>query len=445
MYWVFFYVIIFALLFFKRYNVFMTEKISLKKIYSKNYFIFIALEIIPLMWKILEIAFLGAFENGLKIIGQVVLFSILFKMFQETILTPLYKIFGKNKQDNPVDVKKCLLWVTISSFIFTAVIFILINPIMKMSHVPDYIFDQTASFMKIYVISCGFGVCVNYLYLNSVIKKDTKQMFVYLILKSVITAAMIIILVPSFSCNLGANGVAITELSINILALVYLIFKVFSNKTEQHKKINKKEYFKLMIISFLETFVRNVAYYFIILVFLNIIDSQELYYVANNYIWSIMLVPTLAQNSLIKQELAYDRQTEMKPFFINTIIIAVYMVVMLLSSIIVYKYIYNLSNYQQYFYATLALMPCYFVFIFDAVAESYFIATGKLHHVLVQTIITNVLVYLPAFILYLCNVWIVDFSSIIILFNVGVIVASMYTIIVYCVTRNREKKQVLTE
>lgn len=42
---------------------------SIKKIYTKNYFIFFAIELVPLMWKVLESAFLSSFENGFKILS----------------------------------------------------------------------------------------------------------------------------------------------------------------------------------------------------------------------------------------------------------------------------------------------------------------------------------------------------------------------------------------
>ena len=61
-----------------------------------------------------------------------------------------------------------------------------------------------------------------------------------------------------------------------------------------------------MGFSFSETLIRNIVYYFVILVLLNVIDNQDLYFVSNEYIWSLMLVPTLAQSTLIKQRISND-------------------------------------------------------------------------------------------------------------------------------------------
>ena len=68
---------------------------TLKKIYSKEYLLLIGIRFLPLMWKILEICFLSSFDNALKILGQIALISIIFKIFEESILNPLYKILSK--------------------------------------------------------------------------------------------------------------------------------------------------------------------------------------------------------------------------------------------------------------------------------------------------------------------------------------------------------------
>ena len=91
----------------------------------------------------------------------------------------------------------------------------------------------------------------------------------------------------------------------------------------------------------------------------------------------------------------------------------------------------------EYFLSLIKLFPCYIIFAFDEVVESYFWATGKIHHILVQTILTNILVYLTAYILYLCNVWSVTLNSIIILFNLGVFASSIYTISVFLVKQRK--------
>lgn len=416
---------------------------TLKKIYSKEYWLLIGIGFLPLMWKILEICFLASFDNALKILGQIALISIIFKIFEESILNPLYKILSKQNlktdEEKQTIVSKFLVYYLIATIIFTLLVFTFSKTILKISKVPDYLFLETLKFLKIYIIASGFGIISKYLYTCSLINNDNRKMFIYFLSKSVATAILFICLVPKFSLGLGVKGIAISELIINTTTIILLLntqFKVSKQKTN----INFKEYFKLCCFSFAETLIRNVVYYFVILVFLNMIDNQDLYFVSNEFIWSIMLVPTLAQSSLIKQDLSNNKDSSLKPYFINSIILMSFIIILIPIAFIVFKYIYKLENYMEFFVVLLKLLPCYSIFIIDSIIESYFISIGKMHHVLVQTFITNILVYMTSLILYLCGVWTPTLNSIILLFNLGVIISSIYTITVYLIENTKSKR-----
>lgn len=415
---------------------------TLKKIYTKEYLLLIGIGFLPLMWKILEICFLSSYNNALKILGQIVLISIIFKIFEESILNPLFKILSKqnlkSEEEKQTIVNKFLVHYLIATIIFTLLVFTFSKTILKISKVPDYLFLETLEFLKIYIIASGFGVISKYLYTCSLINKDNLKMLIYFLIKSVATTILFICLVPKFSLGLGVKGIAISELIINIITIILLLntrFKVSKQKTN----FNLKEYIKLFCFSLTETLIRNVVYYFVILVFLNMLDNQDLYFVSNEFIWSIMLVPTLAQSSLIKQDLANNKDSSLKPYFINSLILISFIVILIPIAFLVFKYIYKLENYVDFFVVLLKLLPCYSIFIIDSIIEAYFISTGKMHHILVQTFITNILVYLTALILYLCGVWIVTLNSIIILFNLGVIISSLYTITAYFIERRKFK------
>jgi hypothetical protein len=400
---------------------------SIKKIYCKEYFVLVGIGFLPLLWKILEISLLSSFDNSLKILGQTALISIIFKIFEETLLNPLFKILKKDTEEiNIFIAKRFFKNYLIVTLIFTCSILLSINPIMKISMIPSYLFDDCLSFSKLYVIGGGLGIISKYLLTFNIINQDTKKMFIYLLTKSLLTSLLFIILIP----KIGVNAIAISELTINSLIVIYFTI-TFPKSNKINYLFDKKEYFKLTGISFSETLIRNIVYYFVILVLLNVIDNQDLYFISNEYIWSLMLVPTLAQSSLIKQRISNDSNHSLKPYFINCMILVIFMILLLLISPIVFNYIYNLENYTIYFLTLSKLFPCYIIFVFDSVIEAYFISKGHLKYILIQSIITNIGVYLTAFILYSCNILPITLNTIIILFNLGVIVSSTYTILTY--------------
>ena len=59
-------------------------------------------------------------------------------------------------------------------------------------------------------------------------------------------------------------------------------------------------------MSGIESLVRNVAYMVMIARMVNVVGEQGTYWVANNFIWSWLLLPVLQLGELIKQEIATD-------------------------------------------------------------------------------------------------------------------------------------------
>ena len=80
------------------------------------------------MWKILEIVFLNPFPNALKILGQIALVSIIFKIFEESILNPLYKTLSKQNlksdEDKRAIISKFFVYYLFVTVIFTLLLFI---------------------------------------------------------------------------------------------------------------------------------------------------------------------------------------------------------------------------------------------------------------------------------------------------------------------------------
>ena len=313
---------------------------TLKKIYTKEYWLLIGIGFLPLMWKILEICFLSSIDNSLKILSQIALINIIFKVFEESILNPLYKTLSTRNQESiekeHINANKFLIYYLFATLIFTSILFVFSKNLLKVSKIPSYIFDETNEFIKIYIIASGCGIISKFLYTCSLINKDNKKMLIYFLIKSVATCILFICLVPKFSLGLGVKGIAITEL---IILTIIFLQQILSTPTKDTVNINAKEYIKLFIFSLAESLIRNIVYYFVILVLLNKLDNQDLYFVSNEFIWSIMLVPTLAQTSLIKQELSHNTNSSLKPYFINSFILITFIIFLIPIAFFIFKFI----------------------------------------------------------------------------------------------------------
>jgi len=419
----------------------------LRKIYTKEYLLFLVIGFLPLIYKLFQILFLSSFENAIKIIGQMVFIEIIFKIFKETLINPLFKILGKNdnsEENKNYYAKKLLIFYSMVCIAFTILIFLLINPIMEFSKIPAEIFTSTKTFLQIMTFVNGIGVIVKYLFACSVISKNNKGILIYFLISSLFMLILDIIFIPTFTLGLGVNGLAISMMIVNFSQLVYFVTTLPKSKKQNSHTFDKKNYVKLCLFSLIESLTRNLTYYFIVLVLINTLNNQDLYFMSNEFVWSIMLIPALAQNDYIKQKVSQNNHESLKPYFVNSFLIIGFICLMIPVALILFKYVYRFGNWNDYFFTLLKLTPCYFIFIFDNVIESYFIASGKMFHVFVQTFLTNIVVYLTSFLLYMCGVWQVTLDSIILVFSAGMILSSAYTICVYIYKVKHKKIMVQT-
>ena len=78
--------------------------------------------------------------------------------------------------------------------------------------------------------------------------------------------------------------------------------------------------------------------------------------------------------------------------------------------------------------AMLLLIFPYILFALNNVTDSIFYGVGKTKYQAYQAIITNGTVYVVAFLLYLSDIWNPTFTSIMVLFGIGILVDSILTV-----------------
>jgi Na+-driven multidrug efflux pump len=70
----------------------------------------------------------------------------------------------------------------------------------------------------------------------------------------------------------------------------------------------------------------------------------------------------------------------------------------------------------------------YVIFSFNTVMDAFFYGLGRTEYLAYQAIITNGTVYLVAFLLYVTGVWAPSFEGVMVLFSIGIVVDSVFTV-----------------
>ena len=198
-----------------------------------------------------------------------------------------------------------------------------------------------------------------------------------------------------------------------------------------------REYLRVGLGSGLDSLIRNIAYFFMIVRIVNTIGSTEIggYYLAMQIFWSFMLVPVLALADSSKAMVANASSNIQRVKVLwrtSMIITASLMLVWVAVLPTLPSFARVLSNDQESVtWATTTfsiLFVPYVLFSFNSVTDSVFYGVGKTKYLAYQSFLTNGTVYLAAFLLYLTGAWTVTFESVMLLFSLGILVDSVLTL-----------------
>ncbi|UCC17424.1 MAG: hypothetical protein JSU58_02450, partial [Dehalococcoidales bacterium] len=248
----------------------------------------------------------------------------------------------------------------------------------------------------------------------------------------------------AFSLNLGVLGVAWSEIVsgtclfiTTLIILRKIIFHKVKNLISFFTLKDWRVYLRVGGWSGLDSLVRNVAYFFMIVRLLNLLGESSIggYYLAMHMIWSFLLVPILALAESTRvlianhsEDLQKVRQLWYSALIIGGIIVVIWIILLPFWGDFAGLLNTNSEMVEFSLDAMGILIVPYILLALNMITDSIFYGVGKTQYQAYQAIITNGSAYVIAFILYLTNVWTPTFTSIIILFGIGIVIDSILTV-----------------
>ncbi|GKX63073.1 hypothetical protein SOASR032_16420 [Pragia fontium] len=241
----------------------------------------------------------------------------------------------------------------------------------------------------------------------------------------------------AFSLQLGVNGIAYTNIVVNVvLIFVSLLFikKLRISFSLQHWKrqwIWLKNWGKNFLLSGGESLVRNIVFILMILRMVNSVQGAGTYWLANQFIWSWLLLPLLALSTLIKIDVAESKgriEDRLKGYFIiSTIFIMLWFMTLPLWPQFL-KNIMNIEQYESVLSLLYLLVGFYIFFAYKLILESYFYGLGKINLMFYQTLIVNIVYYGGAYLLYLLGYLQFNLTTLAYLFGGGLVFSAFVTL-----------------
>ena len=432
--------------------------ISLKKINYKLFLALLVLGLCPTIYTTLRVFFLGELpgEYSFSIAGQLSWVNLLYEILSEAIVLPLFFFIGKvltDKQEFSNRMRTGLI-VSMSAYTLLSIVIIaLVKPLLTLMATDLSIIDASATYIRIESVASIFSLAFNFIMVGMVTLGKEKYVYILTAVKLVLCVLVDTFMVSTLpiSLNLGVNGIAFSNIIVNLVLVISAIVLLSKEgivifKKEKLNFAWMKDFVKVGGISGLESFVRNIAYMLMIARMVNMVGEQGTYWVANNFIWGWLLLPILQLGELIKRETATDEnaiKNNSLGYFVITAIICVIWCI----TIPIWKpfmaHVLNFSDVDKLFELVMVLLGFYMLYAFQNVFDSTFYGLGKTNYMLFESVVTNTIYYGGAFILYLCGVWEPTLIGIALLFGIGNAFDAIVSLVAYAFLLKKKKINIL--
>ncbi len=420
---------------------------SLKTVNYRLYFALIFTGFFPTLYTTVRIFYLGDMPGdwGFNIASQMAWVGLVYEIVQEALILPLFFLLGKSLsiKDEFENKVRTGLFVTFGIyFIISLILIIFTKPLVVFMAQNVDLIDATVSYVRIESVAALFSTLTRFIILVLVTMKKPDYMYYLLGVQMFMSVLLDTFLVSglSFSLNMGVNGIAISNIIVNLTMLTIAIvllnrenIRVLFNKTKPSFEW-LKEWYQVGKFSGLESFFRNLAFMVMIIRIVNEVSEQGSYWVANNFIWFWLLLPVLALGDLVKKEVGEDidniRTKTFGYFIVVTIIVIAWLI-----SIPVWKpflqYVMNVSEYEKVYGIVTLQLVFYITFAYNSIMDSTFYGVGKTNYMLYQSLIIDVFYYGIAFILYITKSFTPTLTTISLMFGIGMVLDFIPTTILY--------------
>ena len=258
-----------------------------------NYKLLIALLIMglcPAIYNTLRVFWLGQLpgEYSFSIAGQLSWVNLFYEVINEAIVLPLFFFIGKVLDDKKELCNRIKTGLIISFsvyFVLSLIIIIFARPLLELMAASVDIIDASVDYIRLESVANIFGILFTYLLVALVTLGESKHVYILTFVRLVICVIFDTFMVSSLpiSLNLGVNGIAISNIIVNIIMFIVSICILVKQGINILNK-NKldftwaKSFFKIGGISGVESFVRNIFYMLMICRMVNVVGEQGTYW-----------------------------------------------------------------------------------------------------------------------------------------------------------------------
>ena len=428
-------------------------KASFKRFQFRLYLTLFLSQLLPTVYKSVRIYYLGDLPNswGVNIASQLIWVKLILEVFQEALILPLYRLIGETLAEHTKTKNRIKIGMMITFSIHSClavVIGLLASPLTKLMAQNENTTAYTIHYVRLELISLPFESAILFYVVTFTMFNWRLHLYVILFIKLIMSIMLDTFLLNEwkYSLRLGVNGIAYGGIATSVTIFVYCLIITWKKLHMNFNDIFRitsynlswlNSWIKIGFFSGLDSLIRNVFYITCVIRMMNVIDKQGVYWRANEFIWNWMLLSYIPLSSVLKQDTGNDKCIDHKIKMVAYICFSLLLSILWLVTIPAWKlffgYVMNVgaSDVKIMYDLVLVLCPFYIIFMLSTLLDSVLYGKGKTGYLAIQSGITNLVVNLPAFVLFLLHVYVPDVQSIAVLFGVGIAIDSLITCFLY--------------
>ena len=426
-----------------------------KTVDYKLYFAIFITKLLPTIYQTFRIYFVGTLpsDSGVNIASQLSWVSLFYEVIQEALLLPLFNLLGQKLNDHNEFINRIRTGLIVVFLIYMVVVIIFrfsAEKLVELMAQDQSLISQTVTYVRLEAWGYPVAALWNFMYRVILLLEKNIFLLIMLIIQLVLTVLLDLFFLSnySFSLRFGVNGIAYSNWTVNIVlfvvSLIYLWIhddiRLLNNEKWSFSWL--KTWSWIGLFSFLESLCRNLSFSIMVIRMVNVVSEQGNYWVANNFIWNWLLLPTVSLADLVQKEIGEDRGNIRKKSFGYFLMVGVFIILWLIS-ISVWKpfieYVLNAENYQTVYNITLLETAFYLTFMFNnAIFDSTFYGLGLTRYLLYQSICIDLIYYGIWFILYITDQYTPTLKIICLMFGFGMLLDFIPAVILYVCTLKHE-------
>lgn len=416
----------------------LKDKLKLLKTFDWKLFIsLVLLSLVPAIIQSIETFVISnnISTTGIDVIGQIEWFDLIDETIQAFLIIPLYSILNKILKYNKKHFGSSVFKTGLVTFIFYTIFSVVV--LIYSFHLITYMNPNKTdlllvnSYLSISTIAFMIGIIVSFVNVVFVVIGKSKNVYIFLATKAVVTVISDFIIIPQF----GVIGVASSKILINALLAIVGIVILFIEKLVEISWFKKedfkvfKEWCKVGVFSGIQQFISNIVYALMVVKMVNLVSESGNYWVGNNFIWGWLLIPIYALTEIIRRD-CKDGYFELKQsnYYLITIFIVLLWCISIPLWIPFFKYVEVIENYQRIFQIVIILFPFYIPYAFQQIPDNIFVGLGKTKYNFINTCIINFIYYGIWYILYKTNNITFTMNKIIFMFGFGMLTSYIVSI-----------------